>query len=208
MIWIVLVQLEVVSESPAGWRTTLVMPKPFAVPHPFGIQSLGDAICCWSNRAESCFSLIFLLKYGWYCSIRGQTWSALEHLTQVWLLWSDLFHRGFSAVHQLQSYEVKCKPATEEYRNLQRDLEVDEENILQTPISLGLSLGLICWHIPGSWLWVTTKHTEIMYCIYIYIYKLYRWCSPHGLFTVYSCLYRVPVLKKGTLCYSFDCRGR
>ena len=34
--------------------------------------------------------------------------------------------------------------ALEEYRNFQRDLEVDEENILQTPISLGLQGSRIC----------------------------------------------------------------
>lgn len=41
----------------------------------------------------------------------------------------------------------------EEYRNLQRDLEVDEENILQTPISLGLHLGLCHQVVCGFFLW-------------------------------------------------------
>lgn len=42
----------------------------------------------------------------------------------------------------------------QEYRNLQRDLEVDEENILQTPISLGLHLGL---EIIDVWIFFVAK---------------------------------------------------
>ncbi|CAJ1341867.1 unnamed protein product, partial [Effrenium voratum] len=61
-----------------------------------------------------------------------------ESLSFLWQKWARLenYFGDAEAVRRATSFRDS------EYRSLQRDLEVDEENILQTPISLGLSTSI------------------------------------------------------------------
>jgi len=69
---------------------------------------------------------------------REESRAMRESLAFLWQKWARLenYFGDAEAVRRATSFRDS------EYRNLQRDLEVDEENILQTPISLGLSTSI------------------------------------------------------------------
>ncbi|CAE7313686.1 CSTF77 [Symbiodinium sp. KB8] len=69
---------------------------------------------------------------------REESLGLRESLAFLWQKWARLecYFGDAEAVRRATSFRDS------EYRNLQRDLEVDAENILQTPISLGLSTSI------------------------------------------------------------------
>eukprot|EP00438_Fugacium_kawagutii_P029307 Skav208006 [mRNA] locus=scaffold1203:256032:268222:+ [translate_table: standard] len=78
---------------------------------------------------------------------REESRALRESLAFLWQKWARLGGKKLAQALELpESCDVDARlenyfgDSEAEYRNLQRDLEVDEENILQTPISLGLKM--------------------------------------------------------------------